>query len=179
MWVLGFETDLQWANLSSTVAVPGPTDPSRIMTANEKLDWFGTARARAGITPWDRALIYVTGGLAYGHAALSTGLTRVSLVTGANTCVVPPAGANNCENGSVTATRLGWTIGGGLEWALSNNWSLKAEYLYYDLGTVSHTMSDPNFPGTVFNASADLKGSIARAGLNYRFDWAGPVVARY
>src|SRR3954471_21679473 len=75
MWVVGFETDLQWADLKSTVALPG-TDASRIMTATEKLDWFGTARLRAGIAPWDRALIYVTGGLAYGHVSLSTALTR-------------------------------------------------------------------------------------------------------
>jgi len=177
MWVFGLETDLQWADLKSTVALPGATDASRIMTANEKLNWFGTVRARVGVTPWDRALIYVTGGLAYGHVNLSTALTRVSLVTGANTCVLPGGGANNCENGSAADTRVGWTVGGGLEWALSGNWSLKAEYLYYDLGNISHSMTDPNFPGTVFNASAGLKGSIARAGLNYRF--GGPVVARY
>ena len=179
MWVVGLETDLQWANLNSTAALPGPTDPSRIMTANEKLDWFGTARARAGITPWDHALIYATGGLAYGHVNLSTALTRVNLATGANTCVLPGGGANNCQSGSVSDTRFGWTVGGGLEWAFYNNWSLKAEYLYYDLGNISHLMADPNFPTTTFNATADLKGSIARVGLNYRFNGGAPVVTRY
>ena len=43
------------------------------------------------------------------------------------------------------------------------------EYLYYDLGTLSHAMTDPTFP-FVFNASADFKGSIARAGINFKFD---------
>jgi outer membrane immunogenic protein len=179
MWVAGFEADLQWANLNSTVSLPGPNDRSRIMTASEKLDWLGTVRGRVGVTPSERALIYVTGGLAYGHANLSTALTRVSLATGANTCVVPGGGANNCENGSVTDTKVGWTIGGGLEWAMIGNWSLKAEYLYYDLGNISHGMADPNFPTTTFNASADLKGSIARVGLNHRFDWGGPVMTKY
>ena len=173
MWVVGLETDLQWANLNATLALPGPADASRIMTANEKLDWFGTVRGRVGVTPWDRALIYVTGGLAYGHENLSTALTRVSPVTGANTCVLPGGGGNNCQNGSVTDTRIGWTVGGGLEWALLDNWSVKAEYLYYNLGNISHTMADPNFPLTFFNASADLKGSIARAGLNYRLGGGG------
>jgi outer membrane immunogenic protein len=168
MWVIGVETDISGTGLSRTVSMPGPGDPSRIVTASEKLDWFGTVRGRIGVTPTDRALLYVTGGLAYGHASLSTALTRT---TGCN-------GLNNCQNGSVTSTNTGWTVGGGLEWAFANNWSLKGEYLYYDLGTVSHLMTDPFFPA-VFNASASLKGSIARVGVNYKFGWGGPVVARY
>jgi outer membrane immunogenic protein len=58
--------------------------------------------------------------------------------------------------------------GGGLEWAFADNLSFKTEYLYYDLGTLSHSMTDPFFPA-IFNASADIKGSIARVGLNYKF----------
>jgi outer membrane immunogenic protein len=177
MWVAGIETDLSWTDLRATTALPGPGDPSRIVTASEKLDWFGTFRGRVGITPSDRVLLYATGGLAYGHANLSTALTRINLATGANTCVLPGGGANNCQNGSVSDTRLGWTVGGGLEWAFANNWSLKAEYLYYDLGNISHLMNDPNFPATVFSASAPLRGSIARAGVNWHF--GGPVVAKY
>jgi outer membrane immunogenic protein len=135
------------------------------MTANEKLDWFGTVRGRVGVT-FDRALLYATGGLAYGHATLSTALTRTTGCAG-----------NNCQNGSTADTKFGWTVGGGLEWAFANNWSVKGEYLYYDLGSLSHTMVDPAFPA-VFNASASLRGSVARAGLNYKFN-SGPVVAKY
>jgi outer membrane immunogenic protein len=174
MWVVGFETDIQWAKLNTTAAMPGPNDFTRIVTANEKLDWFGTVRGRIGVTPTDRVLLYVTGGLAYGHASLTTALTRPGSPPPA-----PPDGCggfNNCQSGSVTDTKIGWTVGGGLEWALVNNWSLKGEYLYYDLGSLSHVMTDPSFPA-IFNARADLKGSIARAGLNYHF--GGPVVARY
>jgi outer membrane immunogenic protein len=176
MWVIGVETDISGTTLNRTVSVPGLGDPSRIVTASEKLDWFGTVRGRIGVTPTDRALLYVTGGLAYGHANLSTALTRPGFSPGA-----PPDGCggfNNCQSGSVSDTRIGWTVGGGLEWAFARNWSLKGEYLYYDLGTLSHAMTDPFFPA-IFNASAGLKGSIARAGLNYKFDWGGPVVAKY
>jgi outer membrane immunogenic protein len=56
-----------------------------------------------------------------------------------------------------------------LEWAFANNWSAKAEYLYFDLGSLSHQMTDPFFPATIFNASAKFRGSIARVGLNYQF----------
>ena len=55
-------------------------------------------------------------------------------------------GQDNCQSGSVSDTKIGWTIGGGLEWAFAYNWSLKGEYLYYDLGTLSHLMTDPFFP---------------------------------
>src|SRR5438105_8386587 len=62
--VLGVEADPSGTGLSSTVSLPGPTDATRIMTASEKLDWFGTVRGPIGVTPWDRALLYFKGGLA-------------------------------------------------------------------------------------------------------------------
>lgn len=163
MWVLGFETDFQGANLNSTISLPGPADTTRIMTATEKLDWIGTFRGRVGATPWNRTLVYFTGGLAYGQGSLSTALTRpgIGSPTGCG-------GLNNCQAGAVSGTNTGWTVGGGVEWAFASNWSLKGEYLYYDLGTLSHSMTDPFFPA-VFNASANLRGSIARAGLNFKF----------
>jgi outer membrane immunogenic protein len=161
-WVVGVEADISWTDMQKTVAAPGPNDFRRIMTASEKLDWFGTVRARVGFIPVDRLLVYGTGGLAYANASLSTALTRV-LNDGTTACA-----NNNCQTGSTSETRVGWTIGGGTEWAFTNNWSLKAEYLYYDLGTLSHTMTDPTFP-SIFKAAAQLKGNIARAGVNYHF----------
>lgn len=86
-------------------------------------------RARLGYAPTDRLLAYATGGLAYGNSSLSTGLSRPSPgLTGREN------GANNCERGSAAATKVGWTVGAGLEWALTGAWSVDAEYLYYDLG---------------------------------------------
>ena len=55
-------------------------------------------------------------------------------------------------------TRIGWTLGAGLEYAMWSNWSVKLEYLYADLGKAS-------FGGT----DVEFKTSIVRAGLNYRF----------
>jgi outer membrane immunogenic protein len=166
MWVAGLEADISGLDSKRTTVAFGTTDASRIITASEKMDWFGTVRGRFGITPTDRLLVYATGGLAYGQVNLATALTRTTGCVG-----------NNCQQGSVSETKLGWTVGGGVEWALANNWSLKGEYLYYDLGSSSHLMTDPFHPSTIFAARADFKGSIARAGLNYHF--GGPVVAKY
>jgi outer membrane immunogenic protein len=160
-WVVGFEADMSWSDMNKTVAARG-LDVSRVMTASEKLDWLGTVRARVGFIPLDSLLVYGTGGLAYGHTSLSTALTRV-LIDGTIVCA-----GNNCQAGATAATKVGWTIGGGAEWGFTKNWSLKAEYLYFDLGSLSHTMTDPVFP-SIFNAKAQLNGNIVRAGLNYHF----------
>lgn len=173
LWVVGLEADISWANLASTKVALGTVDPTRITTARERLDWFGTVRGRLGITPSDRVLLYMTGGLAYARANLSTARTRQGdPATPPNGC----GGLDNCQSGSVSDTRFGWTVGAGVEWAFANNWSVKGEYLYYQLGALSHAMTDPVFAPT-FSASAELKGNIARVGVNYRF--GGPVVAKY
>jgi outer membrane immunogenic protein len=156
-WLLGLEADFSGSDLTGTNAVPG-TDTSRIMTAQEKLDWLGTVRGRFGILPSDRILTYLTGGLAYGHAMLSTALSRTTGCAG-----------NNCEAGSVSDIKVGWTIGGGAEWVFASNWSVRAEYLYVDLGSISHNMTDPNFPFELFSASIPLRENIVRGGLNYKF----------
>jgi outer membrane immunogenic protein len=165
-WLAGIETDLSWTDLDSAATLASTIQTNRVFTADAKLDWFGTLRGRIGVLPSERLLLYATGGLAYGHAQLSTNLTTFN---GAAVICVIPGGANNCEAGSTSALMLGWTVGGGAEWAFARRWSAKAEYLYYDLGTLSHAMTDPNFP-YVFDASADVKGSIARAGVNFKFD---------
>jgi outer membrane immunogenic protein len=98
-------------------------------------------------------------GACYGHGSLSTALTRTSGCPG-----------NNCESGSVSDTRAGWTAGGGLDWAITGNWIGRFEYLYFDLGNLSHLMTDPRPAFTsVFDASANLKGSLALASLIYKF----------
>lgn len=86
------------------------------------IDYIGTARARIGYA-WDRTMIYGTGGFAFSRASA----------------------------GGVHDTDTGWVIGGGLEWAYSNQWSAKAEYLYHDLG-------------------AGFEASLVKLGMNYRFN---------
>ena len=83
--------------------------------------------------------------------------------------------------GSTTDTRVGWTIGAGVEGMITQNWTAKLEYLYMDLGGFrSGTVSlVPIAPAALIAARVDTNFTdhILRAGINYKF--GGPVVAKY
>jgi outer membrane immunogenic protein len=173
-WLLGLEGDIQGADIKGATTVNGPFAfaggglalPATQYTASEKLDWLGTVRGRVGATVGS-VLLYATGGLAYGHAQLTTNLVSALPFTF-------PA------NGSVT--KVGWTVGAGLEWGFAGNWSAKVEGLYYDLGTTTlatgpTVIGGPGVLGFIRSKDYDLHGAIGRVGLNYRF--GGPVVAKY
>jgi outer membrane immunogenic protein len=97
--------------------------------------WFGTVRARAGFAA-DNVLVYATGGFAYGGGRLEF------------------AGATESQ------THTGWTAGGGVEVALTPNWSARAEYLYVRLGSETYSLS---------GLSHGIDSNIVRMGVNYRF----------
>lgn len=168
-WLLGLEADFQGSDIKGSLNFPGPIPiiPSGAIAgtyaASEDIDWFGTVRARAGLT-FDRVLVYGTGGLAYGKVDVSQAL-------------VFPA---ESYSSSASVTKTGWTAGGGIEWAFANNWSARLEYLYYDLGTVTSSATGaPTNTGFLVGKDFDVRGSIARAAINYKFDWGAPVVSRY
>jgi outer membrane immunogenic protein len=139
--VWGIETDLSWSNVKGSTTVGGAT----FTTEN---GYLGTVRGRVGYS-FDRFLPYLTGGLAYGNIKAK----------------VDPAGL------SATKTKLGWTIGGGLEYAFMGNWTAKAEYLYVDLGSM-----DPGFAAPVAT-SVKFDEHLVRVGLNYKF--SGPIFSRW
>jgi outer membrane immunogenic protein len=157
-WIAGIEADIAGTDFDTTNTLLD-TFGSRPMIATEQLNWLGTVRARLGFTPAARWLVYGTGGLAYGRASLSTVLTNTAVCAGLNIC---PAGA-------ASAWLTGWSAGAGAEWAFLNNWTVRLEYLHFDLGTLSHAMADPAFPFIALNAQAGFKGDIARVGINYLF----------
>lgn len=157
-WVLGVEADLQASGQkgNGTFAIPGSDPcapvascpiPATSAAYTDKLDWFGTVRGRLGYA-MDRWLPYVTGGWAFGHGSVS-GSSIGGIVSTVN-------GSKNYN---------GWTIGGGLEYAYNNHWSVKAEYLYIDFGNGPTVAVTPaiNF------VSGKLTDNIARLGVNYRF----------
>ncbi len=156
--MLGLEADAQGADISAsgTVSTSVPPFFSFTTTAEQKLDMLGTVRARLGLTPIAPVLVYATGGLAYGHASLSASVTNPSCI-------------GVCSEGSTSSMMAGWTAGGGIEYAFSSHWSLKTEYLYYDLGAISKNISDGRFPGVFQTFSTDVKGNIVRVGVNYKF----------
>jgi len=117
----------------------------------------------------NRALIYGTGGLAYGRTSLST-------------AVLGPLGGLCGPTGLCAAAssgwQTGWAAGAGIEWALTRSLSLKAEYLHYDLGSRALLQFDPASPAIVFGSSAEFSGDLVRAGLNFKLDTVGAIVTR-
>jgi outer membrane immunogenic protein len=147
---------------------------------SEKLDWFGTVRGRIGPTITPTVLLYATGGLAYGD------VRTTETISGTN--IVGPQGTNGGTTSTPFAasfgnssTRVGWTVGAGVEGVISGNWTAKLEYLYMDLGSISGSFVTPIItPSGAFatlNYSSHITDNILRVGVNYKF--SGPVVAHY
>jgi outer membrane immunogenic protein len=153
-WVFGVEGDINALGAVNDTAQFSGIDPQKGPDRlASKYDWLGTARARAGFATGN-ALFYGTGGLAFGSARhtydFGTGDPFLS------------------QSFSVRQTRLGWTVGGGVEYALSSNVSLKTEYLYVHLDPSDIDITSIGGTGpSVLHYKNNL--SIVRGGLNYRF----------
>lgn len=159
-WVLGIEADIDYTDLhkSTTITTTALNGVDRLNnTFTNGLEYLGTVRGRLGYT-FDRTLFYATGGLAYGEVRNSANFFG-------------PAGQLQFT-GSNSGIRTGYAVGGGIEHAFVANWTVKAEYLYYDLGR--DTVNVAVIPGsggggTGYNTSFSNSGNIVRAGLNYKF----------
>jgi outer membrane immunogenic protein len=172
--VLGVEADFSYSAIrgsNTNVSNPPFAQPIIITDEDKKLAWFGTLRGRLGFLPAPSMLAYVTGGLAYGKTSSSTTTTAITPgIGGANECPAPFFNGF-CSAGSTSSVRAGWTLGAGFESLIARNWSVKAEYLYYDLGRASYTDIAPNYtPPAVMQTNVRFNGSIARVGLNYLFN---------
>jgi outer membrane immunogenic protein len=138
------------------------------------VDWMASFRGRAGFAV-DRALFYVTGGA----AVAGIGGSSTTVVNGPGIAI--PAGTFTASNvGSTTV--WGWTVGGGIEWAFSQNWSVAGEYRYTDFGNRGIAFNIPSglAAAPIFatgTSSSRLTVEQATFRLNYRF--GGPVVAKY
>jgi outer membrane immunogenic protein len=184
-WVWGLEADIQGTGERGSRDVSCPTGlcrPSTILpgfratvilvpgaavplSLDQKIDWYGTVRGRAGILVTPRVLLYATGGLAYGEVNSSETLGTAF---------------------SNTDMRVGYTVGAGIEGAIGGNWTAKLEYLYVDLGRTSGSFASA-IPalgaGTVASGTltssynSRITDNLLRVGVNYKFD--APVVAKY
>jgi outer membrane immunogenic protein len=168
-FLLGFETDFDGAAIRGKLTNTGGTIGAfgGAAEVGGRINYIGTVRARAGYA-WDRFLVYGTGGFAYSQVNFP-----VSAAVGAG-------GGSVAISTSQNNSRTGWTAGGGVEYAITNNLTLKTEYLYVNLGT--NTIFNSNILGVVgVNMNQKTTANIVRAGLNYKFDWFGPpaVVAKY
>ena len=173
--VYGLETDINWLSNKTTYVDPNGAINNFYPSATNRLNYLGTVRGRLGLAI-DRTLIYFTAGLAYGN---------VNDTLQYNSNFFPTF---NTPYFNVNTTRFGWVVGAGVEYALTQNWTIKGEALYADLGNANTSWVSPppgsgTFPSSAiylgrFNTSA----AIIRAGVNYKFDWFAPppaVVAKY
>ncbi|HWE98357.1 MAG TPA: outer membrane beta-barrel protein [Caulobacteraceae bacterium] len=165
--VLGMEADIQGADISSRNAYDGVTVASGDTTGTleSKLDYLGTVRGRVGLPLGGRLMPYVTGGWAFGGV-------RSSAAFACPSCGTNGAPINTAYSDS--HMRSGWTAGGGVEYGLSRHMSVKAEYLYADLGHHDIFGSGDNFTyggAGIYNAglAERTKANIVRVGVNWRF----------
>ncbi len=136
--VLGVEGDIDWANISGSTSTGCTSVTGTGCTTGD--NWLSTVRGRLGYGA-DRFMPYITGGAAFGDIKASgPGLTGTD------------------------TTNAGWTLGGGIEFAIAGHWTAKAEYLYVDLGSVSCGLA---CGAAVQNVN--WRANIGRLGLNYRF----------
>jgi outer membrane immunogenic protein len=172
-FVAGLEADFGAFILKGSRQVSGtyvnsfdfnPGDPFTVSSSFDT-DWLLTLRARVGAAITPQLLAYFTGGLAL------TELTVGNSYFDTNTTSMPALHAT--ENSSTSKLKVGWVIGGGLEWALNNHWSVRGEYLYLDFGkvTTTGTISDNLGIGYAqgLSTTADLTAQVARVGFNYKF----------
>jgi outer membrane immunogenic protein len=159
--VLGLEADFQGSRERADYnfgfapfTAGGTTFPGVQGTLTDKLEWFGTARGRAGIA-FDRWLPYVTGGYAYGNRKFEAMAS------------IPGATASFSNSNTLS----GWTVGGGVEWAFWQNWTAKVEYLYIDFSNNDSDFSTLTIttPTSLSLTANHFKDNIVRAGVNYKF----------
>jgi outer membrane immunogenic protein len=205
-FVLGIETDIELSSqrgsqnfnaiFGQTSLIGGvlSTQPILSEANTEKLKWLGTLRGRVGYAAGG-LLIYGTGGLAYGQVSTSGSTTVTGLNFGPALSVCPgtvfgaPGAVGVCPYASWSQdqTRVGWTLGAGVEGTLFGDWSWKIEYLHVDLGNINTTFV-PNLVCPLGPGSTPVAGcapfigqgsfhsritdEIVRVGLNYKFGYA-------
>lgn len=151
-FVFGIEADIQGSGIGDSAAIDLLGGDAAVRGKTE-LNWFGTVRGRVGYT-FDRALVYFTGGFAFGGVKDTLGVTS-------------PWG--DTAKVSKDDTKTGFVLGGGIEYALNSSWSLKGEYQYIDLGSEKLSADAGDYcawaSGTLH---ADHTYHTVRAGLNYR-----------
>jgi outer membrane immunogenic protein len=145
--VLGIEGEGTWANLTNSVS---GCFQDATQTCTTKANEFATVTGRVGIT-WYRALLYAKGGAAWGHFKYEN----------------PDPVFGPSPDYFASDTRSGWIVGGGIEYALNNNWSVKLEYDYLDFG--ASTLTFTGIAGDTFTETITDRVQMVKFGANYLF----------
>jgi outer membrane immunogenic protein len=164
--VFGGEADFGAFNLSDSASPSGVfpfpfLGTTYALTESMSTSWLATLRGRLGYTVTADLLLYATAGVALTDFSFSSSYSDNAID------VTFPGGTGS---GSVSNVITGWTVGGGGEWLLDDNWSIKAEYLYLDFGSTDLAVATSNTPEytQTMVVDADLTAQVARVGINYR-----------
>jgi outer membrane immunogenic protein len=151
--VLGIEGTFDAASLNSTGNLVVTNFGTFQGSASTK--WISTLAARFGVVA-DHWLAYGKAGVGWvNNSANITNATTGAAVSASN-------------------TNTGWLVGGGIEYAFTPNWTVKLEYDFLGLG---HWSTSGILPNDTLTVSRQIQ--TLTVGVNYKFDWGGPVVARY
>ncbi len=153
MFVAGVEADIQAIDFERINPALNPNRNRNRVNGrdnDDEVDLFGTVRGRLGLAAFDRALIYATGGLAWKSDEGNNGGRRLG-------------GNNNDQN-------IGYTVGGGVEYAFTNNLSLKVEGLYVDFSDDNDRNRNRGNRRVNFTGNDSREFGLVRAGLNFRFN---------
>jgi outer membrane immunogenic protein len=161
-WVVGLEADWAWAKTGGGFTQPlvinpgGVAVPGSFTTMGSTLDWVSSLRARLGYLVLPNLMAYGTVGGAWG---------KIDYTASNFAPAMPPYATST----AFSNTQGGWVAGGGLEWMITNNWLLRAEYLYYSLGnSPSVAVGSANgLPSGYSWSSTNV--SVARAALSDKF----------
>jgi outer membrane immunogenic protein len=154
IWVIGVEGDWSVVNKEGQAVEFTPPRPAgTIWVDSAKERWFATARARLGYAV-DKWLFYVTGGAAWAK------------IDNAEFLITSPINTTTLQSHN----RTGWTIGAGLDYALSYGWSVRTEYLFIQFNSYDTFTTGP-FGTAVFSnqTAGKLTNNVWRAGLTYKF----------
>jgi outer membrane immunogenic protein len=165
--LLGIEGDLAWTHLRRDVHDPSGdstdlSDRGNVLRFDKQ--WLSSVTGRLGFAALPRTLLYVKGGGAWAHDSFD--FTHADIVG---------------LRGIFDQTRTGWTVGGGVEWAFTPNWSVFAEYDHYDFGTKNVVTHFGPFAGDFDRFDVKQRVDTVKFGVNYRFNLFGPrpIVARH
>lgn len=164
IFVLGVEGDLAWARSNKTQGgIPGAATPSFgsviFDSASATFNWDGGLRGRAGVLVSPSWLVYLTGGVTWQEFDVNA------------TCFGTPTNSSWCNavrNETVSTTRIGGTVGGGVETMLWRNVLLRAEYRFADFGTINHTFFQST-PDDLAMRLTPIRTHTAFAGIGYKF----------
>ena len=165
--VLGVEASVDGATLMrrENFGATNVNADGAALVSMVKSDIQGSLRGRAGYA-FGRLLPYVTGGLAIGHFGTQSDFAAAAAGTPGD--YDPATYIGFATHGLQWTTRLGWTVGGGAEWAVSDHWSIRGEYRYSEFGSVSDT---PNvaLPATLYGGARRLDQGQVQFGASYKF----------